>query len=556
MSPLTRRACAPLMLLALAFPAAARADDAAVLYDAANVAVVDITLTEESKQALRDDPSTYVPATFALTVAGQAFAARPAELKLKGHGSYRPIDQKAAFKLKFAKANRLLGLKKLTLNNMTQDTSMLHEALGYEVLHAAGVAAPRSGFAYVRVNGHGYGLYLNLETYDDVSLPRLFATTRHLYEADDYGVDVIPGGAGAYEVDEGDEDDRTDLEALIGAANATVGDWSEGMAGTADLAAMTRLWAGEQYLGHWDGYSMMSGFFWPNNYYLHSDATGKFTMLPTGLDQALQDHGPYPGNLPFPGNPDGQLAKHCIEDVSCLEAFRTNLGEISAAADAMGIGTRLNALAATVATWRRCPTLEQAFDGEWQNAVLWTRGFIRERRGAVATYLGAAPPASDPVLESNDPPPPSSAGCPLEPDQLPLPPPPDPQPASESHAAPATTSSSAVLGASSSAGTRLLPRRFTARVSLGRRLTVSGSLLLPAGLRRARVCEGRVAIRVKAGSRTVSRQRASLRRNCTFSASVALKPSRRQLTVQARFEGNASLLPCSAATLRARGGRA
>ena len=84
---------------------------------------------------------------------------------------------------------------------------MIHETLGYEVLRAAGVAAPRTGFAYVRVNGQGYGLYLNLETYDDVSMERLFESTQHLYEADDYGVDVMPGGAGAYEVEEGDEDD-------------------------------------------------------------------------------------------------------------------------------------------------------------------------------------------------------------------------------------------------------------------------------------------------------------------------------------------------------------
>ena len=53
-----------------------------------------------------------------------------------------------------------------------------------------------------------------------MSLARLFGTTQHLYEADDPGVDVTPGGAGAYEVDEGDEDDRADLEALIAAANA------------------------------------------------------------------------------------------------------------------------------------------------------------------------------------------------------------------------------------------------------------------------------------------------------------------------------------------------
>ena len=60
-------------------------------------------------------------------------------------------------------------------------------------------------------------------------MERLFGedNTTHLYEADDYGVDVVPGGAGAYQVEEGDEDDITDLEALIAATSATGGDWSD-----------------------------------------------------------------------------------------------------------------------------------------------------------------------------------------------------------------------------------------------------------------------------------------------------------------------------------------
>ena len=43
------------------------------------------------------------------------------------------------------------------------------------------------------------------------------------------------------------------------------------MAATADLGEMTRMWAGEQYLGHWDGYSVETLATTPNNYYLHSD---------------------------------------------------------------------------------------------------------------------------------------------------------------------------------------------------------------------------------------------------------------------------------------------
>ena len=62
---------------------------------------------------------------------------------------------------------------------------MLHETVSYAIFRAAGVPAPRTGYAYVRVNGEPFGLYLNLEPYDTVSLERLFpGGTQHLYEGE------------------------------------------------------------------------------------------------------------------------------------------------------------------------------------------------------------------------------------------------------------------------------------------------------------------------------------------------------------------------------------
>ena len=562
---LITRTSALLVLLAFAVPEAARGDEAAALYDPAHVAQIDLSVSEEAERSLLADPSTYVDATFRLSVGDLVLGPKPAEVRLKGHASFRPFDRKAALKVKFAKANRPLGLKSLTLNNMVQDPSMIRETLGYEVMHAAGVAAPRTGLAYVRVNKQGYGLYLNLETYDDVMLERLFATMQHLYEADDPGVDVAPGGASTYELEEGDEDDRSDLEALIAAANATGGDWSDGMAGTADLTAMTRMWAAEQYVGHWDGYSVRSGPHSPSNYYLHSDAAGVFTMLPSGLDQTFDlQH-------PFPGSGDGVLVARCLADASCLQAFRANLGAVSAAADAMGIGTRLDVISATVAAWRPCPDREHAGDARWQAAVTGARAFVRERRAAVADYLGAPAPAAEPALESTAPPPLSSTGCPAaldSPSAPPRPPlvtpdpdavPPDPPPKREPTLVPPAAVAVGGFTPGLFRARRLAPRRLTARVTPGadlrppHRFTTTGSLLPPAGVGRARACEGRVVVRVRAGRRTIALGGGFLRRSCSFSSSVAFEdPSvfagRRTLTVQVRFKGNDALLPRAAAT--------
>ena len=64
----------------------------------------------------------------------------------------------------------------MTLNNMIEDPSMTHETLAYEVAREAGVPAPRSGLHRCLVNGHDYGMHLDLETIDDQALERMFGT--------------------------------------------------------------------------------------------------------------------------------------------------------------------------------------------------------------------------------------------------------------------------------------------------------------------------------------------------------------------------------------------
>ncbi len=234
-------------------------------------------------------------------------------MRLKGHATFRPLGKKSAFKVKFPKANRLLGLKSMTLNNMVQDKSMIHETLGYEILRAADIPA-RADRLRLRAR----------QRQALRALPRARDLRRHLHEAPvrtrpststrrtTTASTSSPAAASAYQVEEGDEDDLSDLEALIDATNATGGDWSDGMAATADLDEMTRMWAGEQYIGHWDGYSVRAGANWPNNYYLHSDDSGRFSMLPSGLDQT------FVVGDPFPGTGDGLLAVNCRADSSCL----------------------------------------------------------------------------------------------------------------------------------------------------------------------------------------------------------------------------------------------
>lgn len=380
-------------LVALAFGAApASADEADWLYDPTKVVEIDFELAPEDEAGLEAEPDEYVPATFTLAAEGQTFGPIEVGFRLKGgHGSFRPLTEKAAFKVKFDEYvddQTVLGLERLTLNNMVQDASMVHETLTYDLFRSIGVPASRTGYAFVRVNDQPYGVYLNIETLDKISLPTWFESTQHLYEADAPGLDVAPGEQTKFEVDRGDDEDIADLEALITAANDTEGDWSEGMAGVADLEEMTRMWAVERYVGHWDGYAGRDALFRPNNYYLHSLNSGAFEMMPWGTDQT------WVVPLAFDEPAGGLLFNNCFADESCADLYESALSEVEAVVPSLELDTSARCTAELLAPWQE---LEDSSRREYDAAeiaegVADARTFISLRLGELAEWLGTEAP--------------------------------------------------------------------------------------------------------------------------------------------------------------------
>jgi len=371
---------------------AARADSAAPLFDPTSVAQIDFTLSQASKDSLNTSPATYVPATFSLSQNGTAYASSTVGLRLRGSTSFRTLDGKASFKVKFKEFGgpAFLGLKKLTLNNMVQDESMIHEELAYELFRGLGVPAPRTGYAYVRLNGDDYGVYLNVETLDNVSLPAWFASTGHLYEGA-FDVDVRAGDVNSYEIDEGTSD-RSDLGQLAADVAATAPGFSDRLAAHADLDEMARMWSAERYIGHWDGYSAGLAGHPPNNYYLHSDRSGRFSMLPWGTDQTF-------GELLSFDAPGALLFDGCIGDPACLAAFRSDLAAIPGTVAALGLDARAAQLASVLAPWqaadpRREYSLEQIAAG-----VAATREYLAGRPATLthAGYWQQGPPLDPPT---------------------------------------------------------------------------------------------------------------------------------------------------------------
>jgi CotH protein len=391
--------CGLLSLLVAAAPAGAAEAPAAALFQPYAIDVIDLQLPQASVETLEAEPEeNYVEATFSIAESdgtpdgvGPFSAPITVGVRLKGgNGSFRELkDEKAAFKVKFnqVKGQKFLGLKKLTLNNMVQDPSMLHETMTYEAFRALEVPAPRTGFANVYVNGVNYGVHLNVETYDDVSLPHWFSTTQHLYEADTPGVDVRPDGQGEFEVDEGDEEDRADLEALIAAANDEAGDWSDGMAGVADLGEMARMWAVERYVGHWDGYAGVAlpaaPPVRPNNYYLHSEESGLFSMLPWGADQT------WGLDMEFDEPAGGLLFNECLADESCDGTYVDALRNAQGAIGGLDLATQASCLAARLAPWQAMEDAgrREYDEGEIAEGVGAAEKFIATRPGELSAYL-------------------------------------------------------------------------------------------------------------------------------------------------------------------------
>ena len=138
---------------------------AVALFDETVVHAVEITLDDAGIRSLNRDGKTYVEAS--LTMDGAEVGA--VGLRLKGSSSWRDLNQKAGMKIDvnyFYDGTSYDGYTKINLNNMLNDEAQLHEMLAWSVFEAAGLPAQHCAYAWVRVNGEDYGLYLLLELPD------------------------------------------------------------------------------------------------------------------------------------------------------------------------------------------------------------------------------------------------------------------------------------------------------------------------------------------------------------------------------------------------------
>jgi hypothetical protein len=268
-----------------------------------------VTLTAEATAALRASGEAYEDglvdsvATVAGTVEIDGVGVYEVGVTLRGSpgSSFQPIDSKPHLKLAFDEVvpgATLDGLRSLRLYNQWEDVGQVARMVGYRVWRDQCYAAPRAGFATVRLDrGDGlgpvelgpFGTNEEVDATFLASRPAWFGSAAgSLYEGE-YGQDLLPARP-----DEWPErklpDDQTSTDDLGALVDALASARSlEDLEPVLNTDRFLDYWALEIAVGAREGYATQV-----NNYYLYADPTDgdRFTFLPWGFDQTLYDELP------------------------------------------------------------------------------------------------------------------------------------------------------------------------------------------------------------------------------------------------------------------------
>ncbi|WP_437591664.1 CotH kinase family protein [Sorangium sp. So ce1000] len=378
-------------------------DPAEPLFAGKSIPRFDISLSQASIDKLNATPDAYVPGELTVTLDGEVIELADIGVRLKGVlGSFRTLDEKAAFLLKFDKFKgdqTLLGVEKLALNNMVQDQSMIHERLAYALFRAMDVPAPRSAHATVWVNGSLYGLYATVEAADN---PRLLdrwlgGHDGNLYEGA-YGSDLERWSIETFDQDNGDDvafadlfdlaealDDMTSPDTFLAEASRLI-----------DMDRYLAFAATETYIGHWDGYVWLR-----NNYFIaRRPDDGAWTFMPWGLDQTFSDD-----LYPFGG--EARLQQMCLASPPCRQALAAAFERVLDRASELDLASDAEAARALIWADVLQDPRREASPNVVDAQIDATIAFLNDRPASVRASLACADPSGSGLDADGD----LSSGC-------------------------------------------------------------------------------------------------------------------------------------------------
>jgi spore coat protein H len=266
-----------------------------------------IDIAEPELQKLRRDHKTYVRAT--VTAGGQIF--KDCGVRLKGEGSFRPIDDKPSFAVKFDEfepAQRYCGLNKIMLNNSSQDRSYLSEYLCTSLYRDARVPAARVTYARVTFNGRELGFYVLIEAMNKTFLRQHFQNPNGpLYEG--YARDIDK----ELEHDGGPLTDQSDVRALVSAARLPPDQRLPQLRKLLDVDSFLSFLAVGMLIAQHDSYALNH-----NNYRLYRDPdSGRFVMIAHSIDGSFTQNA-----MPINPPPKYILTKAIMEVPEARQLYR------------------------------------------------------------------------------------------------------------------------------------------------------------------------------------------------------------------------------------------
>jgi len=163
------------------------------LFDTTKVHKIDIVMNNWDKFIKNAADKKYEACSAVIN--GESF--QNVAIRTKGYNSLENTAEinspRYSFKLKldkYEKSENYHGLTKLSLNNISQDSTYMKDYLTYRMMDSYGVKAPLCSYVHITVNGKDWGLYLAIEDVGDSFLKRNYSDDGgKLYKPDSVGDD-------------------------------------------------------------------------------------------------------------------------------------------------------------------------------------------------------------------------------------------------------------------------------------------------------------------------------------------------------------------------------
>ena len=275
-------------------------DEAGAFFASGYTPYLKITLDKKAYESLLKTPYSYAHCT--VTEGDTVYT--DVAIHLKGHASFRPINEKPGLTLnfnKFQSKQKFHGMGKLHLNNSVQDGTYLHELAGSLVFGALGAPVGQVTQARVDINGRALGVCILVEGFDRSFLQRHFANAYGSFY-DGARLDDIHNSLP--QRSKNVEADKAALKTLVAAAQEPDPvKRRQRLDAILDVNEFMSLMVAESIISHWDGYCAQR-----NNYSFYRDpTTDKFAFFPHDMDQIFGD----PNFTLMPAN--GMLARAMID---------------------------------------------------------------------------------------------------------------------------------------------------------------------------------------------------------------------------------------------------